>query len=238
MRGWLLAGVSTLALGAAVGLRNDRRQDNRPRIGLSRSAARRRHRAEDFDRDAVIRNFLLYFVLPSWMAAGIADCACHFAADVPNTTGPKESLIHLLMLAEVGLPIVAGLFLEITSPILALMIASWFLHDTTALWDVHYAVTAREVTPVEQHVHSFLEMLPLMAIGFVGVLYWPNLAGLLGIGGRRPDWSIRLKRDKLPRHYAPIVLGLTVLLEWLPYLTELGLGLKGNRGRLVPGFAR
>ncbi len=234
MRGWLLAGVSTLAIGAAIGLRSDRRQ-----IGLNRSMARaRRRRREDFDRDAVIRDFLLYFVLPVWMAAGVADCACHFASDLQTTTGPKESLIHLLMLAEVGLPIVAGLFLEITSPVLALMIASWLLHDATALWDVHYAVTAREVTPIEQHVHSYLEMLPLMAIGFVGVLYWPNLAGLLGIGGHRPDWSIRLKRDKLPRRYAPIVLGLTVLLEWLPYLTELGLGLKENHGRLKPPPAR
>jgi hypothetical protein len=33
---------------------------------------------------------------------------------------------------------------------------------------VNYAVTEREVTPVEQHVHGFLEMVPLMAVAFIG----------------------------------------------------------------------
>jgi hypothetical protein len=38
------------------------------------------------------------------------------------------------------------LFLEITSPVIALMIASFLLHDMTALWDVSYAVTLRDVS--------------------------------------------------------------------------------------------
>ena len=56
---------------------------------------------------------------------------CHFASDVQTTTGPKESRIHLL-LAEVGLLIIASLPLKITSPVL--MIASWLLHNVTATW--------------------------------------------------------------------------------------------------------
>jgi len=56
--------------------------------------------------------------------------------------------------AEAAIPVLAGLFLEITSPVIALMIGSFLLHDMTAQWDVSYAVTLREVTPIEQHVHS------------------------------------------------------------------------------------
>ena len=75
--------------------------------------------------------------------------------------------MHLLMLAEVSIPVLAGFYLEITAPVAALMILAFVLHDATALWDVGYAVTRREVTPIEQHLHSFLEMVPLMAISFI-----------------------------------------------------------------------
>jgi hypothetical protein len=52
----------------------------------------------------------------------------------------------------------------VNAGIILLMIGSFLVHEATALWDVSYATTAREVTPIEQHVHSFLEMIPLMAI--------------------------------------------------------------------------
>jgi hypothetical protein len=64
------------------------------------------------------------FVLPSWLAAGVADWTCHRATNIESTTGTKESLMHLLMLSEAAVPVLAGLFLEITSPVIALMSAS------------------------------------------------------------------------------------------------------------------
>lgn len=39
------------------------------------------------------------------------------------------------------------------------------LHEATALWDVKTAVDSeREVKPVEQHIHSFLESLPFAGL--------------------------------------------------------------------------
>lgn len=149
----------------------------------------------------ITRYFLLKFVLPAWLAAGIADWACHRASSIETTSGPKESLIHLLMLTEAAVPVLAGMFLEITSPVLALMIASVLLHDATALWDVSFAVERREVTPIEQHVHSYLEMIPVMAVSFIAVLHWPQLCALLGIGRKQPDWGIRwTRRARLALH--------------------------------------
>ena len=133
------------------------------------------------DVTEVTRNFLMGFVLPLWLAAGIADWICHRATDIEHTTGTKESLMHLAMLVEAAVPVLAGMFLEVTSPVLALMIAAFLLHEATALWDVSYAVTRREVTPIEQHVHSFLEMVPLMAVSFLSVLHWPQLRALVDI---------------------------------------------------------
>jgi hypothetical protein len=43
---------------------------------------------------------LMYFVLPVWLLAGFADWLCHRASHIETTTGPKESLIRLLMFAE------------------------------------------------------------------------------------------------------------------------------------------
>src|SRR4051812_22729439 len=98
---------------------------------------------------------LMYFVLPVWLLAGIADWLCHRATGIERTTGAKESLLHLLMFAEIGLPLLAAIFLEINAAILVAMIASCVAHHATAIWDVRYAASARAVLPIEQHVHSF-----------------------------------------------------------------------------------
>ena len=179
----------------------------------------------------VTRRFLMNAVLPVWLAAGIADWLCHRATSIETTTGPKESAMHLLMLTEAAIPVLGGMFLEITSPVLALMIATVPLHDATALWDVSYAVTRREVTPIEQHVHSFLEMVPLMAVSFISVLHWPQFLALFGFGPNRPDWSIRWKERPLPTRYTVAMLTAQVGLEWLPYLEELVRTVRATRGR-------
>lgn len=173
------------------------------------------------DTDAAVRAFLMSFVVPLWMAAGVADWACHRVSDIEHTSGVKESLIHLAMLLEMGLPVLAALFLEITSPILALMVASFLLHEATALWDVSYAVRWREVTPFEQHVHSFLEMLPLMSLAFVGALHWKRVAPIFRGRPREADWGIRLKRPPLSARYVWGVLGAMAALELAPYGEEL-----------------
>lgn len=185
------------------------------------------------DVRTVTRNYLLYFILPLWIAAGFADWTRHRATHIERTSGAKESLMHLMMLLEAGVPLLAGLFLEITAPVLGLMIGAFFLHEATALWDVTYAVERREVTPVEQHIHSFLEMLPLMAIGFVSVLHWPKLRALAGRGGAPEPW-IQRKREPLPAAYVGGTLGAVALFEFLPYLEELRRDWRAHPGDLVP----
>jgi hypothetical protein len=214
MRRTLLATVSVLALGIGAGFLVRRHRD------------RMRYRDEALgmpasDAAELTRRFLLYFVLPVWLAAGVADWLCHRAEHIEETTGVKESLIHLLMLAEVSVPVVAGLFLEITSPVLGLMIASFLLHDATALWDVSYAMSRRRISPIEQHVHSYLEMMPLMAIAFLAVLHWSEVMGLAGLVQAPVSRAIRLKRRPLPGRYLAAVLSANLLLELLPYIEEL-----------------
>ncbi|PBB65297.1 diguanylate cyclase [Mesorhizobium sp. WSM4312] len=181
---------------------------------------------------------LMYFVLPVWLIAGFADWLCHRATHIESTTGAKESLIHLLMFAEVGIPLLAAMFLEVNAFVIAVMIVSFFIHEGTAIWDVRYATTARTVSPIEQHVHSFLEMIPLMGLVSVVALHWGQFLALFGAGTEKARFDLIWKHQQLPVTYIAAVMIIIVLFELLPYLEEFFRGLRANSGGLVPAKAK
>jgi hypothetical protein len=178
----------------------------------------------------VLRDLLMYFVLPVWLAAGFADYLCHRASHIESTSGWKESLLHLLQFSEMAVPILAALFFEISSGVILLMIVCLVLHQATAMWDVHYANRTREVKPIEQHVHSVLEMMPLTGLLLVIALHWQQFIALFGLAPARFD--LTLKAEPLPLAYIVTILGLTLLFEVLPYLEELLRGLRHRRADL------
>ncbi|KAF2990456.1 diguanylate cyclase [Methylocystis sp. MJC1] len=168
---------------------------------------------------------LMYFIVPVWFLAGVVDWMCHRATDIETTSGPKESLLHLLMFAELGLPLLAAIFLDVNALVIAFMIAMFLLHEATAFWDVSYAVSTRRVTPFEQHVHSFLEMIPLMALLLIIARNWPQFLALFGAGDEVPRMALAWKPEPLPQRYVVAVLSGATLLGLMPYLEELWRGL-------------
>src|SRR3979490_1225383 len=120
----------------------------------------------------VTRLVLMYFVLPLWLVAGFADWLCHRASSIATTAGPKESLIHLLMLTEMAIPVTAAIALEVNALVILVMIMFWAVHGATAVGDVFYAHSKRDIMPIEQWVHSYLGVLPLMSLVLVVVLNW------------------------------------------------------------------
>jgi hypothetical protein len=169
---------------------------------------------------------LLYFIMPVWFLAGLADYLCHRATDIEHNAGPKESLIHLLMFGEFAIPILMCLFFEINALIFAVMIVAFLAHEATALWDVSYAIERRYVSPIEQHVHSFLEMVPLMAGLIVAIQHWGQFLALFRLGPETARFTLQLKSEPLPQLYIMLVLGATLLLDLLPYLEELWRGIR------------
>jgi hypothetical protein len=174
---------------------------------------------------------LMYFVLPLWLVAGFADWLCHRASHIESTTGPKESLLHLLMFGEVGIALLAGIFLQINALVIALMILVFFVHEATALWDVSYAVTARRVGPFEQHVHSFLEIIPLLAIVCVVTLHWTQFLALFGTGPEAAQYALRSKDEHLPISYLACLFTAIALFVLIPYVEELLRGLRAAPAR-------
>jgi hypothetical protein len=68
--------------------------------------------------------------LVSSLVAG-AMMLWHRQTKIETTSGVKESMMHLLMMAEAGAPILTGLFLEMNAGALALMGTGWLLHELT-----------------------------------------------------------------------------------------------------------
>lgn len=56
------------------------------------------------------RQLLLGGVMPMWLGAGLADRYLHRRTHIEDTAGPRESLVHWLMFAETGVPVLLGLF--------------------------------------------------------------------------------------------------------------------------------
>ena len=190
--------------------------------------AERRRRA---GVDDATRRALQYFALPVWATAGLADWWCHRHTDIEHTAGPTESMIHVLMMAEGGLPTLLGLFFEVNAGVLAATYATLAAHEATAIWDVAYADGRREITPTEQHVHGFLERVPMMAAAFLTVLHWDQARAVFG-QGERPDWMLRPKRQRLGAGYRVAVLGVAAAMAALPYAEELSRCVRTRRHEL------
>ena len=171
--------------------------------------------------EQIANNYMLYFLVPAWIVPGLADYACHRRSRIETTSGLHEAILHFLMIKVVGLPILMGLLLEINALVILLMAIAYFVHLALALWDVSYAVSKRTVSPIEQHVHSFLEVLPFMALSFVVCLYWSQAQALVGLGSERADFMLRWKDPPLPASYLITVIATVVVFLGLPYSEEV-----------------
>lgn len=162
-----------------------------------------------------------FVAIPLWLLAGLCDWWCHRLTHIESNSGWRESLLHALMLTEIGLPLLAALFFEINALIFLLALTMWIIHDATALWDVSYAHRRRYLSPFEQHMHSFLELMPLFVLTLVGVAHWQQLLALFGAGDQAAHFTLRLKQHPLPRSYLHAVLIAVFFLQILPYGEEL-----------------
>jgi hypothetical protein len=170
--------------------------------------------------DEVTRRYLLYFLMPLWIVTGLLDWYNHRRTKIEQTAGTHESLTHILAMSEVGLPIMMGLFLDVNAQVLLMMIAGFLAHEGTTYWDVAYAQGRREVTPAEQHVHSYLEGIPFMVTSIMICLNWDQFLALFGRGKERPRFELRRTRRPLARGTVRGILAALGLGVALPYAEE------------------
>jgi hypothetical protein len=164
---------------------------------------------------------LMFGVLPLWLAAGALDWALHRNSSIETTSGTRESVLHLLMLAELGIPVLAVLWLEVDAAVLALCATGFVLHELTVYADLKWSVSRRNISPLEQMVHSAQEMLPLVGLALLAVAHWDEVLALVGVGTSPAGFALRPKAVPLPAPYMAAalagcaVVALLFLEEWV-----------------------
>jgi hypothetical protein len=153
---------------------------------------------------------LMYGVFPLWVAIGLADWACHRASGIERTSGLRENLVHWLLFGEIGLGLLAVVLLELNGAVLAFAAAVFLAHELTVYLELRYTVARREVRPIEQMVHSFMEILPLVALAVLAVMAWERIG----------EFGIAFRREPVPPGYLVGAGAASLLLNVLPLAEE------------------
>jgi hypothetical protein len=140
---------------------------------------------------------LAYGVFPAWVLAAFADWLCHRHTAIELTSGPRESALHLLLHAEIALPVLLGLYFDINAGLLAVMAVCVLAHMWTSLRDTAFALPLRYISPVEQQVHGWLEMTPLFALMLVAALHLDAFT--------EPQWRLAWRLQPVPRPWSVVV---------------------------------
>lgn len=192
------------------------------RAGLSTGISTGLARPDGGGADAATRRYLMYVVAPGSLLPGLLDYGMHRRTGIEHAGGVRESLIHSLMMTEVGVPVWMALLLEVNPGVLSMMAGAALVHEATAAWDVRTAVDAgREVTPAEQLIHSFLETLPFTALAGLTCLHWDQVRRVPRHWRDRGLWRLRPKRRALPRPYLISLGAAAVAFGLIPYGEEL-----------------
>jgi hypothetical protein len=164
------------------------------------------------------RLLLMYVVFPVWVAAGLADWACHRRTRIESTSGLKENVFHWLLLGEIGVAMLAVALLEVNAAILLLVFAAFLAHELTTWIELQYVVPLREVTPTEQMIHSFMEILPLLSLALLALAHWAQVLSLFDQA--MPDFAFRLKDEPWPSSYLWSAAAAAALFNGLPMAEE------------------
>ncbi|MDA8522133.1 hypothetical protein [Acidovorax sp. NCPPB 4044] len=139
---------------------------------------------------------LLGLLMALWIAAGVADWWCHRRTHIEATSGLAESAFHWALFLQMGAAVLAALLLRPTAALVAFLLAMWALHEVATWLELRRVAPVRTITPLEQMVHSFMEILPLAG---VMLLCQPALTAWL----QAPDSERTLDWRWLPRETLP-----------------------------------
>lgn len=154
---------------------------------------------------------LLWGIYPVWLLAGAGDYFCHHRTDIERTAGATESWLHLAQFGCLAVAFACALLLEISAAVFVLMVMLVLTHSLLSYIDVRYTEGRRHIAPIEQTVHGFMDVLPLVAVALLGVQHWPEIrAGSVTFA---PLPSIELERMLLLLSF--------VALAGLPIIEEL-----------------
>lgn len=171
--------------------------------------------------DVAMRRLTAYFIVPVWIGAGFLDYIWHRRTRIENTSGLDESLLHSLMMMEAAPAVLAPLFFEINSGVLAGMIGLSLLHEATVLWDLSFTAPRRAIPAGEQVTHTFLEAPPFLVTAAAIATHWDEFLALAGRGRQKPKMRLRLQHPSISLSNVLAIFAALGLFGALPHLDEL-----------------
>jgi hypothetical protein len=211
---------SALLAGSALFALFGRGKTRDGRAGKALNLGRRRDTSRDAVDD-VARRFLMYVIMPVWSLAGFFDWLWHKQTRIETTSGAKESVMHLVMMAEAGAPILTGMFLEANAGTFVLMASGWLLHEATVALDVRYTISRRKIYTREQVTHTYMESIPFNILTTFACLYPEQFLSLFGLGPQKPDFKLRFRKAPIPMTHFIAIVGGMGLISGVPHLEEL-----------------
>ena len=168
--------------------------------------------------DAALNLLLGTVLYPLWLIAGFLDYVLHRRTHIERTSGLRENLFHWLLFAEAGVALGGVAMLEVNAALLLLVGASFLVHELTTFIELRYTVPRREVGPLEQMIHSFMEILPLLLLALLAVMAWDQAPALSE--GDWADFALRATSTPWPPAYLLAVAGAVLALNVLPLAEE------------------
>jgi len=163
---------------------------------------------------------LMCLTLPVWLLAGFGDWLCHRRSLIQSTSGPRESALHIVLYLLIAVPVALALFMQVNALLLAFAAVCVVAHMAVSLWDTSFSQPRRHISPLEQQIHSYLEMLPLFALALACVLHWDAVLN--------PSWTWSSRQQPLPEPWTSSVLALLAA-GLLPIVEELTRCLRAQR---------
>lgn len=170
---------------------------------------------------------LAYVGYLAWLLAGFGDFACHRYTDLRHTSALRESILHLIQLGLMGTAVVLGVLFEMGRMLALGLLIAVVAHALIGYADTRVAFAKRVLLPVEQHLHSVLDMAPWIALAYALAFTWPDAVA--------PGWRMTPRIQAFdPGLLAAVIVPAAVLCV-VPALLELRACLVVRKGRKEGG---
>lgn len=139
--------------------------------------------------------------------------------DIERTSGATESWLHLAQFICLAIALACAVLLQIGAAAFAVMVAFVLAHSVLSYVDVRYTDGRRRILPIEQTIHGFMDVLPLVAVALIGVQHWQQIR--LGSTAFALQVAVEMERVLLLSSFA--------VLAGLPIIEELLRGLRHHQ---------